>query len=106
MKTTNLVNGRIIEEALLDEVKDRHDPFEDPSMNLQLLWEIRNNLKTLYSPDCEGVSFSIENIAYPEDDIDFDLTRSRFIELLKGLFDELRAFTKSFKVALMPVVFS
>ena len=93
---------------MLDEVKDRHDPFEDPSMNLQLLWEIRNNLKTLYSPDCEGVSFSIENIAYPEDDIDFDLTRSRFIELLekKDVFKELREFTKSFKVALMPVVFS
>ena len=98
------MNGRIIEEALLDEVKERHDPFEDPSMNLQLLWEIRNNLKTLYSPDCEEVSFSIENIAYPEDD--FDLTRSRFIELLKGVFDELRAFTKSFKVTLVSVVFS
>ena len=100
------MNGRIIEEVLFKEVMDSHDAFEDPSMNLQLLWEIRNNLKTLYSPDCEGVSFSIENIAYPEDDVDFDLTRSRFIELLKGVFDKLRDFTKSFKVTLVSVVFS
>lgn len=95
------MNGRIIEEVLFEEVMESHGSFVDPSMEFKLLWEIRNNLKTLYSPDCEEVSFSIENIAYPEDEVDFDLTRSRFIELLEGVFDDLRDFTKSFKVVML-----
>ena len=106
MRTTSTkqVSGKVIEKILFKEVMNSYDSFEDPSMKFKVMKEVQNCLKALYNPDCEEYSFCIENNAYPDDEIDMNISRSNFIQWLQDskVFDGLQSLTNSFKV-LFPV---